>query len=180
MDRSAATGASDSRRVLSPCRRYTFADLTRDLQHQTRDVHWEPMRDWFPMSAYSVIGNVFDHLNPTASVGSMFADAHPSQAIFSPLLVNQRTRDVLPLASFVNVEQLLEDLVHITDHGRGSGWIKARLPLAILRNFDGREGTWRALDLPTWRVSSNSSCRGSEVMPRIGTPRTTRIPSGGC
>ena len=94
------------------------------------------MRDWFPMSAYSVIGNLFDHLNPTASVGSMLADAHPSQAIFNPLLVNQRTRQVVPIASFVNVEQLLEDLVHITDHGRGSGWIKARLPLAILRNVD--------------------------------------------
>lgn len=117
-------------------RRYTFADLARDLQHQAGDTPWEPMRDWFPMSAYSVIGNLFDHLNPTASVGSMFADAHPSQAIFNPLLVNQRTRQVVPIASFVNVEQLLEDLVHITDHGRGPGWIKARLPLAILRNVD--------------------------------------------
>jgi uncharacterized radical SAM superfamily Fe-S cluster-containing enzyme len=119
-------------------RRYTLADLARDLQHHTRGVRWEPMRDWFPMSAYSVIGNLFDHLNPTASSGSMFANAHPSQAIFSPLLVNQRTRQVVPIASFVNVERLLADLVHITDHSQGSAWIRARLPLAIFRNFDGR------------------------------------------
>ena len=103
-----------------------------------RGVQWEPMRDWFPMSAYSVVANLFDHLNPTAAVGSMFADAHPSQAIFSPLLVNQRTRDVVPIASFVNVERLLADLVQITDHSQGPAWIKARLPLAILRNFDAR------------------------------------------
>jgi hypothetical protein len=90
------------------------------------------------MSAYSVIGNVFDHVNPTASVGSMFADAHPSQAMFSPLLVNQRTHQVVPIASFVNVERLLADLMHISDHSRGPAWIKTRLPLAILRNFDGR------------------------------------------
>ena len=64
------------------------------------------MRDWFPMSAYSVVANLFDHLNPTAAVGSMFADAHPSQSIFSPLLVNQHTRDVVPIASFVNVRTL--------------------------------------------------------------------------
>jgi uncharacterized radical SAM superfamily Fe-S cluster-containing enzyme len=119
-------------------RRYTLADLARDLQHQTRRVQWETMRDWFPMSAYSVVGNLFDHLNPTASVGSMFADAHPSQAIFSPMLVNQRTRQVVPIASFVNVERLLADLAQITDHSKGPAWIKARLPLAILRNFNRR------------------------------------------
>lgn len=129
--RDANVGADDRK-----SRRYTFADLADDLQRQTRSVQWEPMRDWFPMSAYSVVGNLFDHLNPTASVGSMFADAHPSQAIFSPLLVHQRTRQVVPIASFLNVERLLVDLVQITDQSRGPGWINAQLPLAVLRNFD--------------------------------------------
>ena len=156
-------------------RRYTLADLARDLQHQTSGVQWEPMRDWFPMSAYSVVGNLFDHLNPTASVGSMFADAHPSQAIFSPLLVNQRTRQVVPIASFVNVERLLADLAHITDHSQGPAWIKARLPLAILRNFDGRRAP-AGFDPPTWRASSSASYRDLGVMLRIGTPGTARTP----
>ena len=102
-----ASVAEDDRRS----RRYTFADLADDLQQQMRGVQWEPMRDWFPMSAYSVVANLFDHLNPTAAVGSMFAEAHPSQSIFSPLLVNQHTRDVVPIASFVNVERLLADMV---------------------------------------------------------------------
>lgn len=124
--------AEDDRRS----RRYTFADLAEDLRWQMRSVQWEPLRDWFPMSAYSVVGNLFDHLNPAASVGSMFADAHPSQAIFTPLLVNQRTRDIVPIASFINVERLLVDLVQITDRSRGPSWIRARLPLAVLRNFD--------------------------------------------
>jgi uncharacterized radical SAM superfamily Fe-S cluster-containing enzyme len=79
---------------------------------------------------------LFDHLNPTASVGSMFADAHPNQAIFSPLVVNQRTRQVIPISSFLNVERILSDLVQVTDEGRGPAWIKARVQLAILRHFN--------------------------------------------
>ena len=129
-----ASVAEDDRRS----RRYTFADLADDLRRQMRGVQWEPMRDWFPMSAYSVVANLFDHLNPTAAVGSMFAEAHPNQSIFSPLLVNQHTRDVVPVASFLNVERLLGDMVQIADHSQGPAWIKARLPLAVLRNFDAR------------------------------------------
>ena len=90
------------------------------------------------MSAYSVVGNLFDHLNPTAPVGSMFADAHLSQAIFSPLIVNQRTRQVVPISSFLNVERVLLDLVQVTDQSRDPAWIKARLALTILRNFNPR------------------------------------------
>jgi 7,8-dihydro-6-hydroxymethylpterin dimethyltransferase len=119
-------------------RRYTFADLADDLRRQMDSAQWEPLRDWFPMSAYSIVGNLFDHLDPTASIGSMFADAHPSQAVFSPLLVNQRTRHVVPLASFFNLERLLADLVQLADQGRGPALIKTRLPLAILRNFNAR------------------------------------------
>jgi tetraether lipid synthase len=128
-----ASVAEDDRRS----RRYTFADLVDDLRRQMRGVQWEPMRDWFPMSAYSVVANLFDHLNPTAAVGSMFAEAHPSQSIFSLLLVNQHTRDVVPIASFLNVERLLADMFSSPTMARDA-WIKARLPLAVLRNFDAR------------------------------------------
>src|SRR5262249_16701583 len=119
--------------------RYTLADLAFDLRQQMTGLGWEPMRDWFLMSAYGVVGNLFDHLNPTASIGSLFADVHPNQGIFSPLLVNQRTRQLVPIASFFNVEQLLRDLVQITDRRQSPGWINARVRLAILRNFNVRK-----------------------------------------
>jgi uncharacterized radical SAM superfamily Fe-S cluster-containing enzyme len=130
-----ATVAEDDRRE----RRYTLADLAFDLRQQMTGLGWEPMRDWFPMSAYGVVGNLFDHLNPTASIGSLLADVHPNQGIFSPLLVNQRTRQVVPLASFLSVEQLLRDLVHITDRRQSPAWINARVRLAIFRNFKVRK-----------------------------------------
>ena len=154
-------------------RRYTLADLARDLQHQTSGVQWEPMRDWFPMSAYSVVGNLFDHLNPTASVGSMFADAHPSQAIFSPLLVNQRTRQVVPIASFVNVETGRPGAHHrpqpraCVDQGSA--------PTRDSQELRRQEGAGR-LRPPTWRASSSASYRDLGVMLRIGTPGTARTP----
>jgi len=119
-------------------RRYTLANLAEDLKRQTSAIQWEPMRDWFPMSAYSVFGNLFDHMNPNASVGSLYADVHPNQAIFSPMLVNQRTRQMVPISSFVNVDRLLTDLVQITDDGRGPASIKSQVALSILRNFNAR------------------------------------------
>lgn len=116
-------------------RRYTLADLAGELERQTDRFEWLPMRDWYPMSAYSVFGNLFDHLNPNATVGSMYTDIHPNHGIFSPLLVNRVTKDVVPLAAFLNVDQLLRDIVRITD-----GWTtkrigQAQLALAVLRNY---------------------------------------------
>jgi len=100
-------------------------------------MDWQPMRDWFPTSAYSVFANFFDCLNPDAAVGSIYADVHPDQGMFSPLLVNQATGQVVPISSFVNVDRLLSDVVGITDHWRGPTWAKARMALAIARNYDG-------------------------------------------
>jgi 7,8-dihydro-6-hydroxymethylpterin dimethyltransferase len=118
-------------------RRYTFADLAEDLLRQT-SIGWEPMRDWFPMSAYSVFANLFDSLNPNAAMGSMYADVHPDHGIFSPLLVNRATRQAVPISSFLNVERILADIVRITDHNRGKIITKAQLIFSVLRNFDSR------------------------------------------
>jgi uncharacterized radical SAM superfamily Fe-S cluster-containing enzyme len=120
-------------------RRYTFADLAHDLKAQFSTFDWEPMRDWFPMSVYSVFGRLFDTLNPKAAVGSMFADVHPNQGIVSPLLVDQVSKQVVPLSSFVNVERLLRDVVRIADRGRGASSTKAQIGVAMLRNFDRRK-----------------------------------------
>ena len=117
-------------------RRYTFADLAEDLRRQT-SVGWEPMRDWFPTSAYSIFGNLFDSLAPNAPMGSMYADPHPDHSIFSPLLVNRVTRRAVPIASFLNVDQMLADIVRITDNNRANIISKAQLILSVLRNFDG-------------------------------------------
>jgi uncharacterized radical SAM superfamily Fe-S cluster-containing enzyme len=120
-------------------RRYTFADLVFDLKGQSSTFDWQPMRDWFPMSVYSVFGRLFDALNPTATVGSMFADVHPNQGVVSPLIVDQMSKEVVPLSSFVDVDRLLRDVAWVINRGRGPSLTKAQIGLAILRNFDARK-----------------------------------------
>ena len=44
-------------------RRYPISQIAYDLQAQT-SFGWEPMRDWFPVSAYAVFANLCDVLHP--------------------------------------------------------------------------------------------------------------------
>jgi uncharacterized radical SAM superfamily Fe-S cluster-containing enzyme len=116
-------------------RRYPVSQIAYDLQAQT-SFGWEPMRDWFPASAYAVFANLYDVLHPEARLGSLFCDIHPDQGIFSAILINSRTRKIVPVAKFFDVQQFLRDVVHITDLGRGPAITKAMVALSAVRNFD--------------------------------------------
>jgi uncharacterized radical SAM superfamily Fe-S cluster-containing enzyme len=117
-------------------RRYTLADLAHDLRKQTSAFEWQPLRDWFPISAYSAFGNLFDNMRPESKNGSMYSDVHPDRGIFSPLVVHQRTQQVVPLSSFVNTDRLLRDVIAIADEGGSSRVMEARLALSVARNYD--------------------------------------------
>src|SRR5690606_3389549 len=93
----------------------------------------------FPISAYSVFGNLFDNMRPDSPIGSMYSDVHPDRGAFSPLLVNQRTKQTVPLSSFVNVDRLLRDVVAIADEGGDPRLMKTRLALSVARNYDARK-----------------------------------------
>jgi 7,8-dihydro-6-hydroxymethylpterin dimethyltransferase len=116
-------------------RRYPVSQIAYDLQAQT-SFGWEPMRDWFPVSAYAVFANLCDVLHPEAPLGSLFCDIHPDQGIFSPILINSREREIVPVAKFFDVEQFLRDVVYITDLGRGPAITKAMVALSAVRNFN--------------------------------------------
>jgi uncharacterized radical SAM superfamily Fe-S cluster-containing enzyme len=94
------------------------------------------MRDWFPASAYAAFAHMCDVLHPDAELGSLFCDIHPNHGIFSPILINSRTREIIPLAKFFDVEQFLRDLVEIADLGRRPAITKAMVSLSVVRNFD--------------------------------------------
>jgi len=116
-------------------RRYPVSQIAYDLQAQT-SFGWEPMRDWFPVSAYAVFANLCDVLHPEAVLGSLFCDIHPNQGMFSPILINSRTREIVPVAKFFDVQQFLRDVVDITDLGRGPAITKAMIALSAVRNFN--------------------------------------------
>ena len=56
--------------------------------------------------------------------------------MFSPILINSRTREIVPVAKFFDVQQFLRDIVDITDLGRGPAITKAMVALSAVRNFD--------------------------------------------
>jgi len=118
-------------------KRYPVSQIAYDLQAQT-SFGWEPMRDWFPVSAYGAFAQLCDILHPNAELGSLFNDIHPNQGIFSPILVNARTKEIAPVAKFFNAEQFLKDITEIADSGRGPAISKSMLLLSLLRNFDSQ------------------------------------------
>jgi len=116
-------------------KRYPVSQIAYDLQAQT-SFGWEPMRDWFPVSAYGAFAHLCDILHPDAELGSLFNDIHPDHGMFSPILVNARTKEIVPVARFFDVEQFVRDIVEIADSGRRPAIIKSMVLISLVRNFD--------------------------------------------
>jgi uncharacterized radical SAM superfamily Fe-S cluster-containing enzyme len=115
--------------------RYPVSQIAYDLQAQT-SFGWEPMRDWFPVSAYGAFAHLCDILHPNAELGSLFNDIHPDHGMFSPILVNARTKEIVPVARFFDMERFVRDIVEIADSGRRLAIIKSMVLLSLVRNFD--------------------------------------------
>ena len=118
-------------------RRYPVSQIAYDLQAQTV-VDWQPMRDWFPVSAYGIFAHLCDVLHPESRIGSLFNDIHPNHGIFSPLLVDADSQQMTPVGAFFNLQQFMRDIVEITDSARGPAITKTLVALAVFRNFDHR------------------------------------------
>ncbi len=114
--------------------RYTLSHLAHDIKAQTGVT--EPMRDWFPLSALGPFSDLVDHLmGEKADWGSMKCGCHPNCGVGTILMVNKRTRQVVPLTQFLDVERLLTDIGTITDGAQGRAPTIAALALALLKNY---------------------------------------------
>jgi uncharacterized radical SAM superfamily Fe-S cluster-containing enzyme len=115
-------------------RRYTLSHLAHDLHAQLGVT--EPLRDWFPLGAMNPFSDLVDLLlGPDAAFGALKCGCHPHCGVGTVLLVHKRTRQVVPVCDFLNVEQLLADLRAITDAGHGRGLTLAQVVLALFRNL---------------------------------------------
>ena len=115
-------------------RRYTLSHLAEDMRRQTGVT--EPLRDWFPLSASSVMSHVTDLVNgPGADWGSLNCGCHPDCGIGMGFMVSKKTRKWAPLASFVNVERVLRDATVISDSARGRVLTVVQTGLSLLRNY---------------------------------------------
>jgi tetraether lipid synthase len=115
-------------------RRYTLSHLAHDMHAQLGAT--EPLRDWFPLSAMNPLSDVVDVLlGPSADFGALKCGCHPNCGIGTVLLVHKRTKQMVPLSSFVDVDRLLVDLQEVADAGLGKKRTLAGVALALLKNF---------------------------------------------
>lgn len=114
--------------------RYTLSHLAHDIVEQTGWTH--PHRDWFPLSSLSPFGDVSDLLDgPDKDWGQLNCGCHPNCGIGTAFFVHKKTKQVVPLLQFLDLEGLLSDLQVIFDAGRGKRWSKAQVVLALLRRY---------------------------------------------
>jgi len=114
--------------------RYTLSHLAHDVARQTGVT--DPLRDWFPLSALSPFGDVVDLLDgPDKDFGQLNCGCHPNCGIGTVLFVNKKTKQMVPLLEFLDMEGVLRDFRTIFDAGRGSKWTKAQVLTSILRHY---------------------------------------------
>jgi uncharacterized radical SAM superfamily Fe-S cluster-containing enzyme len=115
-------------------RRYTLANLAHDLRAQSR-FDWQPLRDWFPISASGAFGNLLDALGIHDQLRSAAHDLHATHGQFSFLLVDTETGRTMPLSAFFCIEGFMEDAVAISEQAPSPRKAGALLVASILRNL---------------------------------------------
>jgi tetraether lipid synthase len=126
--------SDDERRA----KRYTLSHLAHDLHDQLGAT--EPLRDWFPLSAMGPFGDLTDTLMAErAEWGALKCGCHPNCGIGTALLVNKKTRQMVPLAQVLDIAGLLEDIQEITDASQPRAVTLAEMALALCRRFDARQ-----------------------------------------
>ena len=151
---------SDEVRV---AQRYTLSHLAHDLKTQTGFT--EPMRDWFPLSAMGPFSDLTDQLmGERADWGSMKCGCHPNCGIGTVLFVNKRTKQMVPLTQFLDVDQLLLDVQDITDGAQGRALTLAELVVALVKNFKADQAPpgYGFLDLIK-QFMSQTGARGKKI-----------------
>ncbi len=114
--------------------RYTLSHLAHGVKDQLGAT--EPLRDWFPLSAMNSFSDVVDLLiGQNAEFGALNCGCHPNCGIGTVLLVNKRTKQMVPLAEFIDLEQVLRDFQQIADAGHGQKITLSKMALSLLRNF---------------------------------------------
>jgi hypothetical protein len=113
--------------------RYTLSHLAHDVKEQTGAT--EPMRDWFPLSAMGPLSDLADLLSQNPEFGALNCGCHPNCGMGTILFVNKRTKEMVPLSRFLDLDQLLRDVGDVTDGNQPRAVLLAQIALALLKNF---------------------------------------------
>ena len=114
--------------------RYTLSHLAHDVKKQTGLT--EPTRDWFPLSLMGTFADFSDLVHgPQADWGQVSCGCHPNCGVGTALMINKKTREMVPVPEFLNVPGLVADTRKITDAGRGKWFSNIMMGLSLLKNY---------------------------------------------
>jgi uncharacterized radical SAM superfamily Fe-S cluster-containing enzyme len=123
---------TDERRLRQ---RYTLSHLAYDVKEQVGIT--EPNRDWFPISVMSSFADSADIAHgPDAEWGQVSCGCHPNCGVGTALMINKQTKEMAPVAEFINVPQFVQDIRKVTDSGRTKWLSNLQMGLALLKNYD--------------------------------------------
>ena len=115
--------------------RYTLSHLAHAVKDQTGLT--EPLRDWYPLSASGPLSDFVDHVRGARSEwGSLKCGCHPNCGVGTLLLVNERTRETVPLSEILDTDTMIDDFQRINDRHRSRPWMVAQAVLSIVRNYN--------------------------------------------
>jgi uncharacterized radical SAM superfamily Fe-S cluster-containing enzyme len=122
---------TDERRLRQ---RYTLSHLARDVKQQVGIT--EPNRDWFPISIMSSFADAADVAHgPQSTWGQVSCGCHPNCGVGTALMINKQTKEMAPVAEFINVPQFVQDIRKITDSARSAKMTNFQMGLALLKNY---------------------------------------------
>src|SRR5262245_7195070 len=114
--------------------RYTLSHLAHDVKKQTGVS--EPRRDWFPLSAVGPFSDLTDYMvGPEQEFGSLKCGCHPNCGIGMALMVDKQKKQWLPLSEFLNIDQVMKDVIEINDACQPQWLTKLEVASALLRNY---------------------------------------------
>ena len=123
---------TDERRLRQ---RYTLSHLAKDVKQQIGIT--EPNRDWFPISVMSSFVDAADVAHgPESQWGQVNCGCHPNCGVGTALMINKKTKEMAPVAEFINVPQFVQDIRQVTDSSRSTTWSNLQLGLALLKNYN--------------------------------------------
>jgi 7,8-dihydro-6-hydroxymethylpterin dimethyltransferase len=143
--------------------RYTLSHLAHGIKQQTGVT--EPMRDWFPLSAMGPFSDLADLMqDPTSNLGALNCGCHPNCGMGTVLFVNKKTKEMVPLSQFLDMDQLMLDVGDVTDGAQPRAVTLAQVALALLKNFkaDAAPERYGFIDLLK-QFRSQTGTRGKKI-----------------
>ena len=123
---------TDERRF---AQRYTLSHLAHDVKAQTG--LGEPASDWYPISFLGTFSDWADLAHgPSRDWGQFNCGCHPNCGVGMAVMVDKETKEAVPVTSFLNGDQLAEDVKKLNDAARGPFLSGLGMALSVMRNYN--------------------------------------------